>query len=199
MRFRVLPTINRLARKHFARGRNRWFNQKNYDKLCRAVGHVDSAMAKMFLISQDCDPRHTMLDHAGHSGLLRRGHNPPDRRLLKKGSVGYIDVNPTKNYMPHAAKVPDSVQVAVESLFGSIKQEVKSTLVAMGSFSVSEMWLAILAAVEKAGTVEKIHNHFEHGAVCMKVFAGTTDEVVQHNGKRFHCTHGKWLPRELAA
>lgn len=58
---------------------------------------------------------------------------------------------------------------------------------------------AISEAMEEAATVEKIHNHFVHGEVCMRVFAGTTDEVVQHNGKQFHRTHGRWLPRELAA
>lgn len=70
---------------------------------------------------------------------------------------------------------------------------------AMGCCNVCDMFNAVLAAMERAGTVEKIHNHFVHGEVCMKVFAGTTNQVVEHKGKCFHCTHGKWLPRELAA
>lgn len=49
-----------------------------------------------------------------------------DRRALAdvlSGRVPWIDVDPHKNYMPHAAKVPDSVQVAVESFFGSVKAD----------------------------------------------------------------------------
>lgn len=199
MRFRVLPAIRRLARKHFVKGRNKWFKKKIYDELCRAVGHEATGMAPMFLISQDSDPRHTMADHAGHSGRLRRGQTPPDRRLLEKGQKGYIDVDPIKNYMPHAAKVPDSVQVAVESFFGAAKPDFKRRITSGQCATVPEMVHAISAALERAATVEKIHNHFVHGEVCMRVFAGTTDEVVEHNGVVYHCTHGKWLPRGLAA
>lgn len=185
--------------KHFGKTTRGWFRQKVYDALCAAVGHIDTGMERAFLISQDSDPRHTMLDHAGLSGRKLRGKELPDRRLLKKTQRGYIDVDPIRNYMPHAAKVPDSVQVAVESLFGVVKPDVNRKIAAGECPTVTDLCLAISVALHRFATVERIHNHFVHGDLCMRVFAGKEDEVVEHNDKVYHCTHGKWLPRELAA
>lgn len=199
MCFRVLPAIRRLASQHSVKGRNGWFKQRVYDNLCRAVDHLVTGQDPMFLISQDSDPRHTMVDHAGHSGRLRRGQAPPDRRLLQRYQQEFIDVDPQKNYMPHAVKVPDSVHVPIESLFGADKPSFKRRLLAKHNVSVRDMLDGIVEAVGEAATVEKIHRHFVHGELCMQVFSGTADEVVQHNGVHFHCTHGKWLPRDLAA
>lgn len=199
MRLRVVPAIKQLAIQNFVKGSNTWFKQKNYDRLCTAVGHIHTGMAPLFLISQDSDPRHTMLDHGHHSGRRRRGVAPPDRRLLKRGQPGYIDLDPVKNYMPHAAKVPDSVQVPIESLFGPVKRFFKSQVAAGECGTVGAMVQAISDALLRSATVEKIHNHFVHGELCMQVFSGLEDEIVVHEGIAYHCTHGKWLPRVLAA
>lgn len=197
----MLPRIRQLARREFVqRGHKRWFIWKLYQDLCAAVGHVHTGMNPMFLISQDSDPRHSMIDLGGHScvGTLRTGHLP-DRRSLKHGEKGYIPVDPIKNYVPTAPKVPDSLKVPIESFFGPVKRTFKKLQHGRKHNSPSLMVKDIRAAIEKAATPEHIKHCFERGELCMQVFAGKQDEVVHAKGRVYHCTHGKWLPRDLCA
>lgn len=199
-RFRVLPAIWRLGQQHFREGANDWFSKKLYDGLCRAVQYDQRSTIPMFLISQDSDPRHSMLDFGGHSDVRpQRKKKPIDRRTLKPGVKGCIPIDPVKNYVPSAPKVPDCLQVPIESSFAPVKHFFKQKMHSQGYQGYQGILRAMREAFRDHHTPELIRNCFEHGKLCMNVFSGPEGEPLEANGKIYHCTYGKWLPGELAA
>lgn len=201
LRLRVLIRIRQLARQHFReRDHEHWFSWKLYRELCDAVGHDHTGWDPMFLLSLDGDPRHCMKDYGGYSNISAfEAGRYVDRRLIEHGKAGYIPIDPLKNYVPTAHKVPDSLQLPIESFFGPVKRKFKKLQHRRKENSPHLMIEDIREAIKDAATPEHIRKCFEHGELCMRVLTGKVDEVVHHKGVAYHCTYGKWLPRALRA
>lgn len=195
LRLRALPKIREAAKQHFRKGKNHWFNQKAYDRLCADLQFCATGENPMFLLSMDSDSRHSCTDYHNLGG---RGRHM-DRRLLPAGTPGYIPMDPIRNKVPSAPKVPDSLQVLFESFFGPVKRHFRRLLKDKEDPSPGEMAAAMRAAFQLCAGNGHIHHCFEHGRVCMQVFSGLENEVVEYKSTKYHCTHGKWLPRDLAA
>ena len=194
-RLRALPMMKEAARQNFRKGKNHWFNQKAYDALCAAVQFCATGESPMFMWAMDSDARHSFKDYQNLGG---RGCNM-DRRLLPAGTVGHIPVDPVRNQVPHAPKVPDSLQAPIEMFYGPVKRIYRRLLKDKKDPSPGEMIAAMREAFRLCADSGCIYHCFMHGRVCMQVFSGLENEVVQYKETVYHCTHGKWLPRDLAA
>lgn len=197
-RLRALPAIKEAAITHFQPGVNDWFDADAYDELCAAVQFDATGEDPMFVIAQDSDPRHTMTDLGQHSSRRTAKGKPVDRRCLRRGQKGYIPIDPLRNYVPNAPKVPDCLQFPIESFYGKVKKHYRKQLANMDSPTAREMIAAMLKAFVSAQEKDAIKRCFEHGAACMQVLSGFPGETYDYNGKTYHCTYGRWMPKDLA-
>lgn len=198
-RFRVLPAVWKICQEQFIEGVNDWFEKKLYQDLCCAVGHEPgNVMEPMFLISLDSDPRHSMKDLGRHSNKLTPKGSLVDRRTLSVGEVGYIPIDPIKNYVPTAPKVPDCLQCPIEMSFSPVKRHFRGIVHEPEYKGERGMVRAMQEAFQLKHTADRIKNCFTHGELAMRVFSGREDEVVVQGDTCYHCTFGKWVPRKVA-
>lgn len=101
-----------------------------------------------------------------------------------------------KLYVPTAPKVPDAGQFAIESIFAPIKRKYASLLQEYADITTSEMVWAIEQAFSQVATPANIRNCFEHCEGNMQIFCGTENEIVTVGNVKYHCKHGKWLPKD---
>lgn len=196
-RLRALPEIKKRARENFLQyGHPDWFDWSVYADLCGAVGHIPSGISPFFLVSQDCDPRHTMKYFWAciDAGLRPHAHIP-DRRDIPEGHKGHIPIDKVKNYVPTAPKVPDAMQFAIESIFAPVKRRYSALLAGYNEVTPANMVWAIERAFEEVATPSSIKNCFVHCEENMRIFCGKEDETVTVDGTVYHCTHGNWLPK----
>ena len=197
-RLRALPAMKRIARENFLEyGGPEWFSYSTYSSLCGAVGHVHSGMNPFFMVSQDCDPRHSMKHFwkAIDAGK-RMTSNTIDRRDIAAGLEGHIPIDKVRNYVPTAPKVPDSLQFAIESVFAPVKRRYQSLLHGRDQISPGDMVWAIDRAFAEVATPATIKNCFDHCEGNVRIFCGKEDESVMLGGVKYHCTHGNWLPKD---
>lgn len=196
-RLRALPSIKEMAGMHFKKDSSpAWFKWSLYTDVCAAVGHLPTRYEPFFLVSLDCDPRHSMAHYwpAIDSPVPVHGRRQ-DRRSMLKGDLGYIPINKVYNYVPAAPKVPDCVQFPVESLFASIKRRYFSLMLKSPNSTPKEMVSVIKRAFAEVATPELIRNCFRHGEENMQIFMGREGDTVTIDGAVYHCTNGNRLPK----
>lgn len=190
------------------RNHPRWFSWSAYQRLCAAFDCIPSSMNSPFLLSLDCDSRHTMkhmwpaIDSP--AAPVTRGRTsssrpraPQDRRLIPAGQPGHIPLHPIYNYAPSAPRIPDVLQFPIESTFATVKQEFRAALKRCKSPGAKEMVDVMYAAFAQCATQATIQRRFEHAERNVLVFSGQEGSVVDLDGVRFHCTGGNWLPKIL--
>lgn len=205
LRLRLLPQIrDKLRPCCRKRGHPEWFQQKVYEKLCAALGRAVSSSDPAFLLAMDWDARHTAsyLWEVIDAILENRRHNlppppnlpkPRDRRSIPKGQEGWIPLD-ANQALPAAARMPDTSQFAIESLFAQIKKCYWTILSNLPDDSPANMVKAINEAFDKCATPEQIRRNWVHAENSLRVFCGELGTQVEIDGKIFHCTQGNWVP-----
>lgn len=181
-----------------------WFSWSAYTRLCGALDRHPSSMEPQFLLSLDCDSRHSMkhmwpgIDRpAPHRTRASKPPTPPDRRLIPAGQPGHIPLHPIYNYVPSAPRIPDVLQFPIESTFATVKRDFRATLRGRKSTGARDMVAAMQAAFGRRATQASIERRFEHAERNVLVFSGQEGSVVDLDGVRYHCTGGNWLPAVL--
>lgn len=199
IRCRAIPGIIGFCKANFKeRGHPDWFSWSVYTRLCQCMGGGPSAMEPRFLLSIDCDARHTMrnmwpeIDHRTTRG--RKAATPQDRRLIPAGQEGHIPLHPVYNYMPSAPRIPDVLQFPIESMFSTVKRYYRDRLAGVAKPTARQMVVAMREAFAEKATQHTIRRRFEHAEKNMRVFSGKVGSVVEIDGVKYHCTGGNWLP-----
>lgn len=105
-----------------------------------------------------------------------------------------MPLDAVQNRFPSAARMPDTVQSPIESLFATIKREYWRVLAHLGDDSSASMIRAIGEAVSKCATIQRIHRNWLHAENSLRLFGGEVGTTVHIDGGEFHCTDGNWVP-----
>lgn len=209
VRTRLLTTIHEKLRGCCCkRGHAPWLQYGVYEGLCTSVGREVSSMIPEYLVAMDWDARHTsnylweIIDavvSARAQGLPPPPHlpKPIDRRLIPKGQEGWIPFDAVHNQFPSAARMPDTVQFPIESLFAQIKRDYWKILATMPDDSPASMVRAIKEAFSKCATIDQIQRNWAHAEKSLRVFCGKRNTTVRIDGKDVHCTEGNWVPAKF--
>lgn len=200
LRLRAIPAMQQAAHENFRAGKHDWFDDFKYKQMQDALGMAGDRAC--YMLSLDCDGRHACSDFWGLRDATARkvkGYKMRDRRDIPQGERGWIDMG-THQLVPSAKRVPDTIQQPIECFFGVIKRKVRCVY----QDDPQNGWQAMLRAINSVFNSDwcrglTFERYWDHAEVALRVFSGLRHEQVQIGLIKYaKCTHGGWVPAELA-
>ena len=194
----ALPAAQKFADTNFVQGANDWFCDRSYQALCKATGYDTSKPHKKFLLSHDCDSRHSFKHHSCVNGktVVR------DRRLLPRGSNLAMPIDPARDYIPLCRRVQDCIQSPIEMVFAPVKTEFRKQIAllrrANRDTSPQIVVETALAAFRSKVDKERVFNCWSHAFKSLLVWSTPSDAWVKIGDVQYKGTAGNWVPKELA-
>jgi hypothetical protein len=124
-----------------------------------------------------------------------------DRRTIKPGHAGWVDLDKGSDFMPTAPKVPDTLQQPIEMIFGIVKRLFRKL---MAERAGGVKWRAVyddfIAAWAEKVDPALCERCFNHAMTAIKIWMTPRDEMVTidtaHGQVEVLGTGGGWVPKK---